>query len=433
MVPAAALLAGLTGALRQRARATSAFFLLGTAVFVLLTAVTARRCYHPPDGDEPWYFAMGDSLVQDGDLELSAAEVEARSPWYYGKPLRPDQLTTIHGRSRTTHWPLLSAVLLPACWLRSVFLARLELALLISTALGLGARSMTSLWDDELLGLLSVGVLFVATPLATFSLLVFPDGVAAAVFLLALTPVVTGRGAGSIVIGGLLAGGLAWLKPSFVLLGLACGLIGLTARQRRSVGTIYKDRVIFAASFAVCVMGFVCFQEVVYGQIKLYDLTPEPAEIPSQLALSLAERGRGLLVHFPACGWVLFGATALAAKRLGRMIHGPSEPGAWPVIAATGLVLAVMVLPACFRATGAMGGWSPPGRYWVPVITALLAVMALERERVLSWLAVLSSSRIGRAFAALTIAAGAMTNLLLALVPQYSFSVGRHWLERFLE
>jgi hypothetical protein len=431
LVLSAALATWIGLALRQRSRRVSPYFLIVALAFVLLAGLNARRCMYRPEGDEPWYLVMGDSILNDGDLELSAEEVGEGSRWFYGTPLPPDQIVQLRGHRRTTHWPALSVFLLPACGLRSVFLARLEMALLVAIGLGLGARVLAWMWRDERLGLASAGFLLWATPLANYSLMLFPDEAGAALFLIALAWLVTGRAQRHVVAAGLAAGGLTWLKPSFFLLGLACGLLGFAARRRVSAKDRPREKWLFGSAFAVTVLAFVAFQEVVYGQIRLYDLSPDFGQIPAQIAWSLLERGRGLLVHYPACAIVLAASGALVVVRLRALIRAPAAtPGALTTLLCAGLAAGVMLLPASFQATGALGGWAPPGRYWTPVIAVLLALLAHERRHVLPWWRWLLDSRLRRRLFAATVGIGVATNLVLTLVPHIAFSDGLHWLER---
>ncbi len=402
-------------------------FLLGIAVFVVLGSLAARRGAYRPEGDEPWYLVQSDSIAWDRDLIVPPEEVVARSPWHYGASLGTDQITRYQGIPRVPHWPALSVLLLPASLARSVVLARLCIAALVALGVALGSRAFGRLWSDERAGLLSAALLVATSPLGQYGLMLFPDGVAAAIWMIALHFALEARTLRSGLGAGLIAGGLVWLKPSFGILAIGCAAVKLVADDVEARNKVPTSAGI-VAGIALQTTAFVGFQLASWGQVGNHAYSIHPEHALPELGRSLFEPGRGLAVHYPL--WL--GVLVLAVIPVLVMPRLRSAVGAVTLVGGT---LGSMLLPGMFAPGDpgdACGGWAPPGRYWTAFLPALVAALALEKERVRPWLA--AAWKLGWVRGALVACAlvGTATNGVHLLLSRLAFSDGAHWISRAL-
>lgn len=375
---------------------------LAAAAFVLLAGLSARKVQYRLEGDEPWYMVIAASVAEDHDLRTPPEEVEARSSWIFGAPLGTSQLAQYRGRWRVTHWPAYAAVLVPSARWHWRLLSQLLQSMLVAAALALAGRAWARLSGSTPLATLIAALLFACGPLAQFSLLFFPDALAAALWLFALAGALDGTLLG-LVAAGLALGGAVWLRSALVLLAPAAMVFA--PRDRRAWPML--------ASFAVSLAGFLAFHLRMYG-------TPNPlpthtvdlaGALPS-LARSLFEPGRGLALNYPLLLLALVAAVVVCRSP--------------PSLAAL-LCVAAYLVPCClYRESSGVGGWTPAARFWVPLAPLLATALVVEAERLKGLLANRAVKLVLLAAAAL----GAATNLVCTLAPQYAFNDGAWWLSR---
>ena len=413
-VPLTALLARALGR-ACRASDHRAYLLLGAATFSLLSGLASTRAMYRPEGDEPWYLVQAESLWRDRDLTVTPAELAERSAWHFGTPLTlpaEGQLGEVAGRWRVEHWPALSLFLAPATAFHNRALPELLMALAVAMGLAVGARAFAKLGGSTATGVaVALGILG-AGPLGQFALLLFPDALAAALWMLGLGLATELEGPG-MLLGGLCCGSLVWLRPPLVLLAPA-GFVGAyVARGKRPLGSELRP---FALGLGGMIAGFVAFQLAIDGRLNPQVMTFAPAGIPKAIARSLLEPERGLGPSYP----LVLAALALAAW----LFFTRREARVALAIVLGGVGAYVAVISAFVESAG-VGGWCPPARFWVPLVPPLATALLVARPLPLE-------DRRWRALALALGAMGVMTNLMLDLRPFYAFTDrGRgHWAVR---
>jgi hypothetical protein len=344
--------------LRQRREWLAALTLfIGVGVYVTFV--------YPPTTDEPHYLQIAESLVMDGDLELSNQYTSgAHLKFFPDAALDPHTVVTPEGEMFSQHTAGLPLLILPGYALAGrwgVLLILCAVAaslpgLLERVAIGAGANPSTAR---------TMAILTASTcPVLFASGLVFTEVPAAVLCAQGLVVAGTGWGAP------LCAAALPWLHPRYVL--LAAGLFALDlARSRTRATTVLRWAVLSVLSGGI-------FLSVYLGPALtavlnvLAERYPAPlasltagglignvslANLPVALAGKLFDRDFGLLPFAP---WmlVLF-AGILSAGRHGR--------GA--LLLATPYFVATLL----FRN---WGGSAFPGRTMLPLLPFLAPALA---------------------------------------------------------
>ncbi len=335
--------------------------LLGLSLlWILVVWGSAARSLIPPTGDEPYYLLMAQSLLSDGDLDLTdeyaGPEVDRIypprnvPPYFTWTELLPhtSQDTRPPGRF-SKHSPGLSLLILPGYALAGLPGARLTVALFY----------LLLLWDLWHLGREVGGdlgawgawaLLGLSPPFSGFGPLLFPALPAAALALRAYRRLRERVRLGE---AGLALALLPWLHPRLLALALplALGLAGWGRRRTRS----------WLVPLLLGWGGLALFYLWLYGH-------PWPNPRDHQgfafgwgtfLGLwgLLVDRQWGLLPHAPV---YLLAALGLLAALV-------DEPP-WP----RGIFLLLLpyaLLVASYRVW--WGEWGPPARYWVPLLPFL--------------------------------------------------------------
>ncbi|MBS2028551.1 MAG: hypothetical protein JST54_11660 [Deltaproteobacteria bacterium] len=390
-----------------------AFGLVAVVAFLALAGMASRRMAYRPEGDEPWYLLQAESLALDGDLVVEPAEAAARSPWAYGESMQPPyQLAQFDGIWRVPHWPAAALIWIPATALHKRVLGLLLQALLVALGLGAGAAVFARLSRSDAAGC-ALALLLLASPLTEFALLAFPDGQAAALWLLAAWLLMK-PGLQRAALAGALLVLAAAMRPALLLAIPSAGVAGAWARvERPSRGEVLT----FAASLVLGLAGFWVSQRLTYGAISVQPFALDLPHAPGFTFAALFEPGRGLLPNYPV--WL---AVALAVAWLG----GPR---------ARGLVLlaALAMGPAvAYSQSAGVGGWCPAARFWTAALPAVVAALACAwPEGSRRWRDAPAALRSGLA----VVVAGALvfstaTGVVGNLVPAWSFTDGPHWLTK---
>jgi hypothetical protein len=322
-----------------------------------------------PQGDEPHYLVMAESLLHDGDLDL-ADEFAARAyaPFFSGTLEAHTSPASPRGRIYSVHTPGLPVLILPAYALGGYPAARLLMSALAACAGLLVARLVRESTGSPALSLASWAILTLTPPLAFYAVAIYPETpacLATALFLLFARRDPTPR---RLLAAGAVAAALPWLHPKFLplaILGLGLVLV------RRGPGWA---RLAALGSCAASLVGLLLFFEVHYGHASLgaaygpglgSDLSLR--RIPEGLLGLLLDRQFGLLSVSPV--W------CLALPGLSLLIRDRFADG-----------MRVLLLGGASALTGAAfsmwwGGACPPARFLVPALPALALAMAWALRR----------------------------------------------------
>jgi len=362
----------LAGAVAALALARPRFVapLFFPVVWALYTAMAAGvQARVGPNGDEPHYLMVAESLWRDGDLDLTRDYAEGRYRAFHPEPLQPHyRVRGRHGEIYSLHSVGLSLLVLPVYVLfgyagASFFMA--FLAALVARETRLLLRDMLA--DPQLADGVA-WVLALSPPLVHYAGLLFTEIPAALL-------VVTGlRGARKLrtlppawsIAWGAALGFLPWLNVRYAPLPVIILCYALVMRPGP------RAALLGLAPGVVSLVSLAAYHFVLYGFFDprgVYGRRPE-------LGLGLLGEGVpgllldqefGLLVYAPVFalavpGWVQLArkSRAEAAVVAGMVVVVVVTAGSWPM----------------WR-----GGFNPPARFLVPIVPALALAMAADVAR----------------------------------------------------
>jgi hypothetical protein len=337
---------------------------LPLAFAALVTAAARSHVEVGPQGDEPHYLMVADSLLRDGDLSLERDYAEGRYAVFHDAPLAPHyRVRGRHGEIYSLHAVGLSVLILPA-WALAGYAGVTVFMALVAALVAREARE----WTRDLTGrdglAEAVGWLAVLTPpLVHYAGLVFTEVPAA--LLLSLGLRLAQRSRVSLPSGlaiGLAAAALPWLNVRY---GLLAAIVVAHALWR------HRDRrwvVSLLAPCAISAIGLLVYHQELYGfwnPGRVYGRRPEfaLATLPEGLPGLLLDQEFGLLVYAPVLALALPGFVFLFRQDRRLAL-------------AAGLSVAAVALTAgswpMWR-----GGFNPPGRFLMPVAPLLLVTAGL--------------------------------------------------------
>lgn len=333
-----------------------------------------------PEGDEPHYLIITQSLLLDGDIRIANNHRRGDYRAYFaGDLLKPDSRRPgRNGAIYSIHAPGLPAVIAPAFAIGGYRGAEIFLMLVAAAGTGLAwylAWLVTGRADAAWFGWAAVTL---STSAVFHSFTVYPDGAGGVLALTGVWALVrAGRDAGTdderigpwFLHGAALAL-LPWLHARFALIAGGLGALVLLrlGTNRNAAGKAVAFLVLPAVS-AICWIGFFL---AVYG-------TPDPsapyateegsmAFIPGGLAGLLFDQRFGLLAYAPVLAFALWGLFRMAATRRHRRL---------------GVELLFVLVPYLLAVTHfAMwwGGSSAPARFAVPMLPMLAIPAAVSWE-----------------------------------------------------
>ncbi len=339
------------------------------AIFLLYVVAAGRvQLQVGPEGDEPHYLMVAESLLRDGDLSLEEDYAEGRYTVFKDAPLEPHyRVRGQDGAIYSLHAVGLSLLVLPAYALAGYTGASIFLALLAAHL----AREIRE-WVRELTGRDGVaeaaGWLFALTPpLLYYVGLVFTEIPAALAVAFALrrgrSP---GLGLGGALSIGLAAAALPWLNVRYAPLAVIVVLHALWRHRRVAPAlALVVPGVVSAAGIAL-------YHQLLYGFLdprRVYGRRPELAldTLPEGLPGLFLDQEFGLLVYAPVFLLAIPGLVAL--WRQDRV----------QAVAALSLVAVVVLTAGSWHMW--RGGFNPPGRFLVPIVGVLAVLVALVWER----------------------------------------------------
>jgi hypothetical protein len=354
------VIAAIVAALASTPSRVGAAAFLPVVALVYGLAAARVQVQVGPEGDEPHYLMVADSLLHDRDLSLERDYAEGRYRPFHPAPLSPHyRVRGRDGEIYSLHALGLSLIVLPAYALASyagasffmallaVWLAR-ELRALLRVAIGEAGEGVA--W-----------IVALSPPLVHYAGLIFTEVPAALVVALGLRH---GRGPAStrtaLATGAALAL-LPWLNVRYAILTVALLAFALSARPaaRTAVAWILPS----VASAGALVL----YHWTLYGFLdprRVYGRRPELSlgGLPTGLPGLLLDQEFGLLVYAPVFALAAPGIVALW-RRSRRL-----------ALVAAALVLAVVSVAGAWPMW--RGGFNPPARFLVPVVPALALAVA---------------------------------------------------------
>jgi hypothetical protein len=324
-----------------------------------------------PQGDEPHYLTMAQSLLSDGDLDL-ADEFAGREyqTFFAGTLEAHTSPASPRGRIYTVHAPGLAALVLPAYALGGYPAVRLFLSVLAALTALLTHRLVRDVTGSGGLALAGWALIALTPPLPIYAVAVYPETPAALATAGLLLTMRRDPGRGMLAAATTAAATLPWLHPKF--LPLAVVGLGITLARRGPRAA----RLVALAAFAGSMAALLAFFKLVYGVTSLsaaygpgFGEDVGLTRLPWGLLALACDRQFGVLSIASAFVLVVPGAFALAGTRAGDV---------WRAALLAGATLGV---GASFSMW--WGGACPPARFVVPALPALVLVAspALARWR----------------------------------------------------
>ena len=410
----------LAGSYKKLLRNSTVFGFVSAFLFVGVTFWTATVC--DLSGDEPHYLLMAQSLIRDGDLDLSNNyQNKDYLQFYHRGDLQPQALEHVIDGKRYSHHPLGSVLLVLLGFAIAGRLgAALTMALLAALALYLTLRVMeetgskgVALWAAGAIGLFS-------SPLLLFSGLIYPEIPTACLVALSLLLFIKKRWGWF----GVVQGAMLWMHNRNVLLVIPFLLFAVWEIAKIQFfplwlrifkkGNVSKDIGKLLVGFAVPVIVLTAYFYHIYGVLTPLGAHNEP--FTSLFRLShfwdgffglLMDQECGLWFHFPIFGLVLMGGAALYRSK---------NPLRFMALGVLGFYYFFM----CFYENL---GLTPATRYWVGVTPLLLFVLYPAIEKMKLW-------DVWARLTVLSFAVGVLVNWLLAAVPwmRYNKLNGENWI-----
>jgi hypothetical protein len=329
-----------------------------------------------PDGDEPHYLILAQSLIKDGDLRIENNHRRGDYLEYSLNAAAPDYLRRgTNGEIYSIHAPGLAVLIAPAMWLGGYPCVVAFLAVVAALSTGLVWYIAFRTTGSAACAWFGWGCCAVTTPLFFQATEVFPDGLAATCLLIGTLPLWTSTSddqrasSGALWLWSVAGAALAilpWLQTRLVVLAIAAAVcLCLRVRHRRQL-------VAFVAVPAISAALWFGFFVVVYG-------TPNPAAPYgpyTQTSVANLVRGIpgllfdqqfGLILNAPVYGLVIVAVLAGAATL---------QRWSWETLALT-----VPYVAAVGTYQMWWGGTSVPARLLAPITFVLgLAAARIWRE-----------------------------------------------------
>lgn len=363
--PLTALALGAVAAALAGARRLPPRWLLLPVAFAIYATVAVRvQSQVGPEGDEPHYLMVADSLLRDHDVSLERDYAEGRYRVFHPGDLTPHyRVRGRHGEIFSLHAVGLSVLILPAYALGGYPAASFFMALL-AALLAREVREVARVWGfDEAAAEAAGWAVALSPPLVHYAGLIFtevPAALAVAVALRRGRDLAAARTADVVLLGSALAV-LPWLNVRYAVLAGLLLLFAFTGRpSSRAVAILLAFAAVTAAALAV-------YHEALYGFFdprRVYGRRPEIslATLPEGLPGLLLDQEFGLLVYAPVF--------ALAVPGF-ALLFGRSRRGALVAVALTVATLLMAGSWPMWR-----GGWNPPARFLLPVVPALALGLA---------------------------------------------------------
>jgi hypothetical protein len=334
-------------------------------VFAVYAIVAARtQLQVGPQGDEPHYVMVADSLIRDRDVSLQDDYAAGRYHEFFGGTLEPHyRVRGKHGEIYSLHAVGLSLLILPAYAVGGYPAVAFFMALL-AALLAREIRELVRSWSgSDGLAEGTGWLVALSPPLIHYAGLVFTEVPAALAVAVALR---RGRQPGSLSTPAGLAWALAlaalpWLNVRYAAVTLALLALTLAARPPRRVALVLSASVVLSA------VALAWWHFHLYGFFdprRVYGRRPELslAVLPEGFQGLLLDQEFGLLAYAPLFALAVPGLFAL-----------------WRSSFKLGVVVAVLLAIVMITAGSWpmwRGGFNPPARFLAPVLPVLALCVA---------------------------------------------------------
>lgn len=331
-----------------------------------------------PDGDEPQYLMVAESLVRDHDLALEQDFKEARYTAFFSRPLEPHfRIRGPQGEIYSLHAVGLPLLILPAYWIAGYPGASFFMALLAAFLVREIRRLVGEVSGDRRLAEGVAWILGLSPPLIHFAGLIFTEIPAALLLCLGLRTAVFGSTARATTVAALCAAALPWLNVRYAILSLAV-VLALAWRLWREAAPVVSiaqlvRRAVQPASVLIgsaLAMGFYHFElwgffdpRRVYGKRREFSLEVLPEGLPGLFF----DQEFGLFIYAPIFVLSLAGFRELWRRHRGLAVAA--------LFAASGVIATASIWPMW------RGGFNPPSRFLVPLVSILAVTLALSLRR----------------------------------------------------
>jgi hypothetical protein len=344
-----------------------AFVPVVAALYLYVSVGVQRRV--GPQGDEPHYLMVSESILRDHDVSLEKDYEEGRyRAFFKGDTLLPHfRVRGLHGEIYSLHAVGLSLLVLPAYALAgypgaSIFMALLAVLAAIAIRSLLRAVAVREGDADAVAWIVAL-----SPPLVHYAGLIFTEVPAALVVAFALREGLRAREI-SLPRAMAVAAAIAFLPWLNVRYAIVAGLLWLYwawMRPRRAV------LVAHVTAGVASIIGLMAYHHALYG---FYDPRRVYGNQREFSADTLATGVPGLLLDQEFGLFVYAPVFVLALPGLVRLVRRRSPVG----IAATALVGVVFAVAAAWPMW--RGGFNPPARFLLPVVPALAIGVAAWME-----------------------------------------------------
>jgi hypothetical protein len=353
---------------------------LFVAVVAVLFAGVSWRVQRQvgPQGDEPHYLMVADSLIRDGDLSLERDYALGRYRAFHPEPLQPHyRVRGRDGAIYSLHAVGLSLLILPAYALGGYAAVSFFMAAL-AVLLAFEIRALAADWTGRAdLGDAAGWLAALSPPLIHYVGLVFTEVPAALLvaWTLRRAPSLRQKSAAGLVAWGAALALLPWLNVRYAVIAALVffhGVPGLDAAGGGKRTTAVRAAALAVLPLAASALALAAYHWTLYGFFDprlVYGRRPEfsLATLRDGLPGLLLDQEFGLLVYAPFLVLAVPGLAALARVR----------PAA--ALAGSALVASVLVVAGSWHMW--RGGFNPPGRFLVPVLPVLVAAAAMALRR----------------------------------------------------
>ena len=329
-------------------------------IVLLLYSIASYRTQRQvgPEGDEPHYLMVAESILRDGDLSLEKDYAEERYRAFADRPLSPHyRVRGKDGQIYSLHSIGLSLLILPAYAFGGYPAVSFFMAFLAALVAREARELLRSVCDDKGTCEAVAWAVALSPPLIHYAGLVFTEVPAALAVSLGLR--LARRGLSTIrdsLAWGAAVGLLPWLHFRYAPLAAILALYALGPRQGRRLAV---------AGLAICGLsaaGLGLYHQWIYGSFDprvVWGRRPELsfATLPEGIPGLLLDQEFGLLVYAPIFALCVPGLFTLLSRR--------RREG----IVAAALAGAVLLMAGSWHMW--RGGFNPPGRFLVPLVPVL--------------------------------------------------------------
>ena len=322
-----------------------------------------------PQGDEPHYLMLSQSLLRDGDVDLKNQFDERSYRAFTGAELEPHTAPrSPRGTMYSVHTPGLAALIAPGYAVAGYTGARAIVSLCLAVTISLLGLTATRLFGASTAATI-VAMAALTTPFPVYANALFPDSVAPLAVASTLATLVTGA-RGLFFFSTVAIASLPWMHPRFLPLALIlAAAIGLRdgLRSARLIGAFVP--------LGLSTLCLLWHFKSIYGSPSL-SAAYGPG-FASDVSITRIPQGALGLTLDAQFGLLLFAPLLLLASSGARALYA-SRPGLLAVVIAA--ASAIFFMGASFSMW--WGGASAPARFTIGATPALLVLLGARLAHV---------------------------------------------------